>query len=331
MFARFDHALAPRRSGVRAGLASARSKGFITMTDLVVRPLVAGEEDLFLSLTEPALVGIQSIGRDYRELAELGQYRPEWTWVALRGDRVVARAAWWAGPDDDKPIALDWLDFDDGESAAAVEILATAGFDAEYCLVLPPRWRDDPATRRAGEARLEVAQRAGMRPFVERLRYTWTPADGLPDRPGRLRFEPEPDDDRDLRRAAPDRARCRWTRTSGAPWRAGRTRPRGTSWSSCTGCPRHASGCGWRTQWTVSSPAYRSRAATTTARRSAGRRGAGAARPRLRLRPARRGHPPARRRGREQITAETDTTNTPMAATFARAGYPLTQERVYLK
>jgi RimJ/RimL family protein N-acetyltransferase len=24
-------------------------------------------------------------GRDYRQLAELGQYRPEWTWVALRG------------------------------------------------------------------------------------------------------------------------------------------------------------------------------------------------------------------------------------------------------
>lgn len=64
------------------------------MTDLVVRPLVAGEEELFLSLTEPALVGVQSIGRDYRELTQLRQYRPEWTWVALRDERVVARAAW---------------------------------------------------------------------------------------------------------------------------------------------------------------------------------------------------------------------------------------------
>jgi ribosomal protein S18 acetylase RimI-like enzyme len=35
--------------------------------------------------------------------------------------------------------------------------------------------------------------------------------------------------------------------------------------------------------------------------------------------------------GVDEITAETDTTNTPMAATFKRAGYPITQERVYLK
>src|ERR1700754_3740375 len=166
------------------------------MTDLVVRPLVAGEEDLFLSLTEPALVGVQSIGRDYRELLGLGQYRPEWTWVALRGGRVVARAAWWAGPTEEKPLTLDWLDFVDGESDAAVDILTTAGFGVDYCLLLPPRWREDPAVRKAGEARIEVAERAGMRLFVERLRYAWTPANGVPDRPGRLRFEPEPDDEK---------------------------------------------------------------------------------------------------------------------------------------
>jgi ribosomal protein S18 acetylase RimI-like enzyme len=35
--------------------------------------------------------------------------------------------------------------------------------------------------------------------------------------------------------------------------------------------------------------------------------------------------------GVDEIVADTDLTNTPMAATFARAGYPITQERVYLK
>jgi ribosomal protein S18 acetylase RimI-like enzyme len=35
-------------------------------------------------------------------------------------------------------------------------------------------------------------------------------------------------------------------------------------------------------------------------------------------------------RGAEQIVADTDATNTPMAATFARAGYPITGERVVL-
>jgi ribosomal protein S18 acetylase RimI-like enzyme len=34
--------------------------------------------------------------------------------------------------------------------------------------------------------------------------------------------------------------------------------------------------------------------------------------------------------GVEQITAETDVTNTPMAANFAKVGYPIVQERVYL-
>lgn len=33
-----------------------------------------------------------------------------------------------------------------------------------------------------------------MKPLVERYRYEWTPADGLPERPGRLVFREEPDD-----------------------------------------------------------------------------------------------------------------------------------------
>ncbi len=37
---------------------------------LELRPLTAGEEHLFLSFEDPALVGFQSIGRDYREAQE---------------------------------------------------------------------------------------------------------------------------------------------------------------------------------------------------------------------------------------------------------------------
>jgi ribosomal protein S18 acetylase RimI-like enzyme len=302
------------------------------MTDLVVRPLVAGEEELFLSLVEPALVGIQSTGRDYRELTKLGQYRPEWTWVALRGERVVARAAWWAGPDDDKPIALDWLDFDDGESAAAVEILATAGFDAEYCLVLPPHWRDDPAARKAGEGRVEVARRAGMRLFVERLRYTWTPADGLPDRPGRLRFEPEPDDDRVfdvLRRIAHGSldAHERRAMAEGGADAAAREEMEFLNWLPS---PRS-----WlRFAYTVDGEL----AGLTVPGRNHHSPTIGL----VGVVPEQRGNGYAYdllveathllvAEGAEQVTAETDTTNTPMAATFARAGYPITQERIYLQ
>jgi GNAT superfamily N-acetyltransferase len=302
------------------------------MTDVVVRPLVAGEEDLFLSLTEPALVGIQSAGRDYRELTKLGQYRPEWTWVALRGDRVVARAAWWGGPDEEKPIALDWLDFDDGESAAAVEILAKAGFDAEYCLVLPPRWRDDPAVRAAGEARIEVARRAGMRPFVERLRYAWTPAAGLPARPGRLRYEPEPDDEviRDvLRRIAHGSldAHDRRSMAKGGVDEAARDQLEFLHWMPS---PRDW----WRLAYTMDGELV----GLTVPGRNYHSPTIGL----IAVVPEQRGHGYAYdllveathmlvAEGSELITSETDTTNTPMAATFARAGYPLTQERVYLK
>jgi RimJ/RimL family protein N-acetyltransferase len=300
------------------------------MTDLVVRPLVSGEEELFLSLTEPSLVGVQSFGRDYRELAALGQYRPELTWVALRGDRVVARAAWWIGPDDEKPIALDWLDFVDGESAAAVDILTAAGFDAKYGLVLPPHWRDDPAARKAGEGRIDVAQRAGMRLFVERLRYTWTLADGLPDRPGRLRFEPEPDDDRIfdvLRRIAQGSldAHQRRNMADGGPDAAARDELDFLHWLPS---PREW----WRLAYTMDGEL----AGLTVPGRNYNSATIGI----VGVVPEQRGNAYAYdllveathllvAEGAEQVTAETDTTNTPMAATFARAGYPITQERIY--
>jgi len=302
------------------------------MTDLVVRPLVAGEEELFLSLTEPALVGVQSIGRDYRELTGLRQYRPEWTWVALRGERVVARAAWWGGPEDDKPIALDWLDFRDDESDAAVEILRAAGIDAEYCLVFPPRWRADPAVRKAGEDRVGVAERAGMRVFVERLRYTWTPAAGLPERPGRLRFDPEPDDGaildvlRRIVHGSLD-AHDRRNIEQGGPDAAAREALAFLRWMPSP-----------RSWWRIASTMDGNPVGFTVP----GRNYVGPVIGLVGVLPEQRGHGYAYdllleathllvAERAEQITAETDTTNTPMAATFARAGYPITQERVYLK
>ncbi len=162
------------------------------MTDLVIRPLVAGEESLFESLNDPGLVGYAAAGERYADRASLGQYRPEWTWVALRDGTVIARAAWWAGPEDTEPRALDWLDFTDLD--AAVQLLRTAPLRTGYGLPLPPGWRDSPAVRRAAEDRIAAARLAGLTLLVERYRYRWTPACGLPKRPGRLDFRPEPDD-----------------------------------------------------------------------------------------------------------------------------------------
>jgi RimJ/RimL family protein N-acetyltransferase len=163
------------------------------MTELVVRPLEAGEETLFTSLPDRGLVGRKLLGNDFAEMAAKGEYRPEWVWVALRDGVVVARAAWWGTPKDETPIALDWFDFTDFD--AGVELLKKAPLRAEYSLTTPPAWQDDPDVAHEVAVRVEAAEKAGYRKLVERYRFCWTPENGLPARPGRLEFRPEPDDD----------------------------------------------------------------------------------------------------------------------------------------
>ena len=162
------------------------------MAELVYRAIVAGEEPLFASLPDPGLVGFAAVGRSFLEMVADGEYRPEWCWVALRGDTVVARAAWWGGPDDVEPKALDWFDFVDAE--AAIKLLYAAPFRTEYSLRVPPDWRESVEVRAAVESRLAAAAAGGLRFLVERLTYRWSPECGVPQRPGRLGFRPEPDD-----------------------------------------------------------------------------------------------------------------------------------------
>lgn len=164
------------------------------MTVPVIRSLTRSDAHLFTSLQDPGLVGRAAFGHRYATVAEGGEYRPEWTWVALRDGVVVARAAWWGGPEDTEPVLLNWFDFAEGEDAAGAELLRRAPWSLEYELIVPADWRDAPAVRAAASARIAAAEAAGMKPLVERYRYEWTPADGLPERPGRLVFREEPDD-----------------------------------------------------------------------------------------------------------------------------------------
>lgn len=164
------------------------------MSDLVIRPLTAGESALFNSLGVAGLVGRPLLGHSFATVDEGGEYRPEWSWIALRAGKVVARAAWWSKPGDPKPVALDWFDFADGEAGAGTELLRTAPLYAEYDLVLPFGWREQPQVRAAAQARTEAVEAAGLRLLVERYRYLWTDRCPLPDRTGRLEYRPEPDD-----------------------------------------------------------------------------------------------------------------------------------------
>ncbi|MFI0909028.1 GNAT family N-acetyltransferase [Streptomyces abikoensis] len=302
------------------------------MTSLVIRALTEHDTALFTSLDTtlaPALVGRAAFGHSYAPVHLGGEYRPDWTWVALRDGRVVARAAWWGGPDDEAPKALDWFDFADGESEAAAQLLRTAPLSAEYALLAPPGWRDRPRVRAAVEARRAAAEAAGMRFLVERYRYEWTPARPLPERTGRLVYRPEPDD-----AAFRDVVRRTMHGTLDAHDRRNIAE---------SGLDAAADEMMDLLHW-LPSPREWWRLAFTPDGDLAGlhvpaRNPAGPCVGYIGVVPERRGRGYSHdllvdctrdlaERGATRIAAATDMGNAPMAATFARAGYPVTQERI---
>lgn len=306
------------------------------MSDLVIRALADDDaHTLFHALPEPdarpALVGralLDPPHNTYAPRSAGGEYRPEWTWVALRDGEVVARAAFWAGRDDTKPMLLDWFDFTD--PVAGVELLRRVPpeFAVDYELVLPAGWRTDPDARAAGEARIEAAGGAGYRTLVERHRYAWTPACGLPQRPGRLVFRPEPDDEvildvlRRVHGATLD-AHARRAIERGGLDRAAREELDFFHW-----CPSPRDW--WRLAYTpggelagIQIPAFNQ---STPIVGFVG------------VVPEQRGHGygydllvecthTLAAEGAAKVVAATDVGNAPMAAAFARAGYPVVQHR----
>ncbi|GAA4676453.1 GNAT family N-acetyltransferase [Phytohabitans rumicis] len=127
-----------------------------------------------------------------------GRRRREWMWVALRGDRLVARAAWWGRGGDAVPRYFDVFDFeagraDDGAqllSAALAAVVPAEAKPPEYGRFVPPDWRDTPASRSAVEERMALLEGAGARLFVERLRLEWLPGTPIREPSGRLAFRP---------------------------------------------------------------------------------------------------------------------------------------------
>ncbi|MFE4646465.1 GNAT family N-acetyltransferase [Streptomyces sp. NPDC056730] len=162
-----------------------------------MRPITGREElDLFSQL--PYVLN--------EELADdlaAGRRRPEWMWVALRGDRVLARAAWWSRPGGGAPLILDVLDIDDSLAgpdrldigvrllhAAMAATLPSGERRPEYSRFVPPDWRDNAETRQSVEDRMTALRRTGARLFVERLRLEWRPESPVPEPGGRLVFRP---------------------------------------------------------------------------------------------------------------------------------------------
>ncbi|MGW0822234.1 GNAT family N-acetyltransferase [Streptomyces sp. NPDC002845] len=162
-----------------------------------MRPITGREElDLFSRL--PYVLN--------EELADdlaAGRRRPEWMWVALRGDHLLARAAWWGRTGDDTPSLLDILDiYDSGADrdrvdigvrllqTAMAEVVPAGTRPTEYTRFVPPDWHEGGVTRRVVEDRMVALEQTGARLFVERLRLEWRPGTPLPEPSERLVFRP---------------------------------------------------------------------------------------------------------------------------------------------
>ena len=164
--------------------------------DLILRP-IAGRAELDLFNRMPYVLNPELAGD-----LEAGRRRPEWMWIALRGDHLIARAAWWGRAGDDTPLVLDILDVEDNAQNAGVRLLETAlaaivppGTPRpEYSRFLPADWRDRAETRRAVENRIAILESTGAKLFAERLRLEWRPGTPVPAPTGRLSFRPVRDD-----------------------------------------------------------------------------------------------------------------------------------------
>jgi hypothetical protein len=177
--------------GDRAGRLQTENAVILHQHDLTLRPITGPDElDLFNSL--PYVLN-DEVGGDLAA----GRRRPEWLWLALRGDRVVARAGWWSRPGDRHPLVMDIFDIDGG-AEDGVQLLKTAlpavvpadATPPEYSRFLPADWRDDQHTRQAVHDRMGVLERTGAKLFIERLRLEWRPGTPVAGPGGRLTFRP---------------------------------------------------------------------------------------------------------------------------------------------
>jgi GNAT superfamily N-acetyltransferase len=178
---------------------------------IIFRPAAESELARVLPLIVADPASVLTADRYAARLAA-GEYRPGWTWIAeaAAGGAPLAVGVWWGHPEEPVPSALDCVCVHDSvgsaaeRTALAAELLsaAHAAYAAEgatlppdFHIFLPGDWRDRPGVVEALEWRRAAARRAGLTGSLERLRYEWTPQDGVPEPSGRLRFHAEPDDE----------------------------------------------------------------------------------------------------------------------------------------
>jgi RimJ/RimL family protein N-acetyltransferase len=306
---------------------------------MLFRPTTEADLDRVVACTVDEPISWIPADRYLAELAE-GMYRPQWTWIAEDGERVVARALWWGQSGSEHPIALDCLYVDASvpDRAAVAAELLTAGlreFGEQgarelplYNLTLPNGWRADVAVSAALAWRREAALAAGLTDQVERLRFEWTPDLGVPASRGRLIFAEASDEEflEVFRRIAEGSLDAETRKNLAAKGAEATARH---EMDFYLGCP------GRREWWRIAHTPEGAVAGLAIPSATPYNVNVGY----LGVVPELRGHGHVddilaeitrihAGNGAELITATTDTTNAPMAAAFERAGYRNTQIRM---
>lgn len=143
------------------------------------------EAVLAFSTSDP----VSWIGPDrYRQESATRNYRPEWSFLALRDGQPVGRALWWGGPDATTPSTLDDLIVDVADADERADIAAgliRAGAEAfgtlpEWVVDVAVDWHEDPLAVAAVSWRERAAHAAGLDRTTERVSVAWEPGTGLP-------------------------------------------------------------------------------------------------------------------------------------------------------
>ena len=169
---------------------------------MTIRNTVEADLDTILALIEQKSVNTVTVER-YREYVARGYYKHDWNWVVEENGTIQALVIWWGVPGETHPYSIDGLYYrGDGDPVPVwTELLkydvASRPADAEppeYHFFLDGDWQDNPDVVAALQARSAAAAAVGMTGITDRLRYEWKPAYGLPERSTRLKFEPADDE-----------------------------------------------------------------------------------------------------------------------------------------
>ncbi|MEU8227626.1 GNAT family N-acetyltransferase [Kribbella sp. NPDC048915] len=169
---------------------------------MTIRTTVEADLDTIHALIEQQSVNTVTLER-YTEYVAKGYYKHAWTWAYEENGAIQALVIWWGFPGGEHPFSIDGLYYaGDGDPVPVwTELLKYAVADRpadaeppEYHFFLEPDWQDRPEVVADLDTRTRAAAAIGMTAVTDRLRYEWKPAYGLPERSTRLTFEPADDE-----------------------------------------------------------------------------------------------------------------------------------------